>query len=102
MRSRYAAYALGDANYIIATTDPAGPMWEPDETTWRANIADFTSCTFRGVDILEHDTDGDRGSVRFRARLERDGEDLTFEEHSDFVRTGGRWLYHGPRGHVAG
>ena len=97
MRSRYTAYALGNDDYIIATTDPHGSMWEDDESAWRASIRDFSrGCDFRGVDVIEETIDGDEATVRFHARLHRGDEDVSFEELSVFVRRDGRWLYHAP------
>ena len=96
MRSRYTAYALGEADYIIATTDPEGPMWETDHDAWRASIAEFSrGCDFLGVEVLDASIDGDTGTVLFDARLTRRREDVSFEEHSTFVRREGRWLYQG-------
>ena len=97
MRSRYTAYARGDAAYIIDTTDPDGPMWEVDLPKWQTSIAAFhAQCTFGGVEILQTAHEGDEGSVRFVARLDQRGDDASFEEHSTFVRRDGQWLYHGP------
>lgn len=96
MQSRYTAYALGNASYIIATTDPDGPMWETDHDAWRASIADFSrGCDFLGVHVLDESADGDDGTVHFHALLSRRREDVSFQEHSIFARRGGRWLYWG-------
>lgn len=95
MRSRYAAYAVGKVDYIRATTDPNGPQWEPDEERWNASIRHFSRNTrFVGLQILDHQEDGDRGMVRFYARLSHAGQDASFGEESQFVRRDGRWLYH--------
>lgn len=94
MRSRYAAYALGLADYLIATTDPDGPRWETDEAAWRASIAAFGRGTrFEGLRILGSGEEGDTGWVHFRAILSRDGRDTSFSERSTFVRRDGRWRY---------
>ncbi len=43
MRSRYSAYAAGEAAYILATTDPLGPHFERDEAAWlRSQISFFS------------------------------------------------------------
>ena len=92
MRSRYAAYSLGLVDYIIATTDPEGPQWKDDRAVWEASITAFHSASrFTGLVLLEQTED----TVRFRAGLEQQGQDLSFEEHSRFVQRDGRWLYHG-------
>lgn len=95
MRSRYAAYALGLVDYILQTTDPHGPMWEPDEAGWRASVLAFHArCQFPGVTILEAPTPvGDHGTVTFHARLRSGGRDVGFTERSRFVRRDGCWLY---------
>jgi len=94
MRSRYAAYAFGDADYIISTTDPDGPVWESDDAAWRESVLEFSkSHDFLGVDVLSEDVEDDRGTVRFHARLRRGRENASFEETSEFVRRDGQWLY---------
>ena len=35
MRSRFAAYALGLVDHIVATTDPKGPQWQRHAASWR-------------------------------------------------------------------
>lgn len=95
MRSRYSAYALGLTDYILATTDPTGPHFEPDTAAWRASVARFSAETrFQGLDVLASSEHGDEGAVRFRAHLEREGRDVSFGETSQFRRVNGRWLYH--------
>ncbi len=92
MRSRFAAYALGLADYIIHTTDPQGPQWVADEGVWKASITRFHQSTrFLGLRVLETGPD----TVRFRAELEQLGQDASFEELSRFVQREGRWLYQG-------
>lgn len=95
MRARYSAYALGDAAFIITTTEPDGPQWEPDEAAWRASITTFTrSFRFRGVTILDAPlAGGDVGFVTFTAHLEAGGVDRSFTERSRFVLRD-RWRYH--------
>ena len=100
MRSRYAAYALGRTDYIVATTDPGGPQWqgEPggDTAPWEADIRRFCETTrFVGLRILEApEPVGDEGTVSFRAELEQGGRDASFAERSRFTRADGRWRYH--------
>lgn len=95
MRSRYAAYAVGAVDYLIATTDPAGPQWRVDRSAWAEEIELFCTRTrFEKLTVRASTTHEDRGEVRFFAKLSRDGEDVSFAEHSHFTRVGGRWLYH--------
>jgi SEC-C motif-containing protein len=98
MRSRYAAYAAGDVDYIIATTDPQGPQFEHDRAAWARSIAAFCEATrFEQLEIRASSPVVDEhGEVEFFARLSRGGEDVSFVERSVFVRRDGRWLYVGP------
>ena len=90
MKSRYSAYALGIADYIITTTHPQCPEYNDDTARWKAEIAAFSRhTTFHKLDILAYDTDGEEASVHFIARLSSG----TLEEKSRFVRKEGRWLY---------
>ena len=94
MRSRYAAYAKGEVDYIVDTTDPSGEAWDEPVAEWRADIRRFgRDAQFMGVEILEASTDGDTGEVLFHAKLRADGRDASFSERSTFVRRDGRWLY---------
>jgi SEC-C motif domain protein len=96
MRSRYAAYAKGDAAYIQRTTDPDGPLFEQDTAAWTESILRFhRSFRFKGVRILDAPpADGDVGSVTFHARLDAEGRDGSFEERSRFTKADGQWHYH--------
>lgn len=96
MRSRYAAYAKEEVDYVVETTDPNGPVWQEPLAQWRADIRRFGRDTeFVGVDILDTSVDGDRAEVEFRAKLRSDGRDTSFVERSEFVRREGRWFYWG-------
>ncbi len=94
MRSRYAAYAVGAIEYVLATTHPDGPQYEDDRVRWAADVQRFCQTTrFEGLEILASHEEGDRGEVTFTAHLSRDGKDVSFSERSSFVREDGRWLY---------
>jgi SEC-C motif-containing protein len=87
MRSRYAAFAVGDAAYLLATwhprTRPARIDLDPAQVWTRLRILGAV----RGGSA---DTDGE---VTFRAHYRVGGEPATLREHSRFVRVDGRWLY---------
>jgi SEC-C motif-containing protein len=104
MRSRYAAYALGLADYIIDTTDPEGPAWEgeaagadagPPRAAWRGGILRFARGTrFVGLTIVATTASGPgSGTVHFRADLVQAGRAVVLEEVSRFVHRGGNWRY---------
>jgi SEC-C motif-containing protein len=80
MRSRYSAFACGDADYLFRTwhprTRPAEVTVDPD-TVWTA---------------LEV-TDGATDEVEFTAHFEVDGRPDAMHARSRFERRGGRWLY---------
>ena len=96
MRSRWSAYSIGASDYIIATTDPQGPLFRADTARWREEIAAFSANTrFEKLVIRELGPVREgRGSVEFFAKLSRDGQDASFTERSSFVERDGRWLYH--------
>lgn len=96
MRSRYTAYALGKAGYVMRTTDPAGPHHRADARAWQAEIEDWCARTeLVGLEVLASDEDGDVGHVTFRAHVRQGGQAGVMEERSLFFRKDGRWLYHG-------
>jgi SEC-C motif-containing protein len=83
MRSRYTAFAVGDAGYLLHT-------WHP--TTRPSTVA--TGAGWLRLEVLESsggllDVEGE---VWFRAHA----RDRVVEERSRFVREGGRWMYVGP------
>ena len=86
MRSRFSAFALGDAGYLLASwhpsTRPAGLELDPGLRWYRLDIVGTT----RGG-ILD-----DVGTVHFRAYFKGDAVGVQ-EEDSRFVREGRRWFY---------
>ena len=95
MRSRYAAYALGDADYIMATTAADSPHREPDAEAWRDSLQQFSAqMRFAGLTILDAPEPGpSEAFVTFRAELYAGSRDASFTERSRFVRESGRWVY---------
>jgi SEC-C motif-containing protein len=96
MRSRYTAYAIGRADYLLATWDPA---------TRPARLRLDPELRWTGLEILDRREPGDdarartgTGSgtaevefiARFRQAGEREGQ---VHERSRFDRHGGRWYY---------
>lgn len=87
MRSRFSAFALGLAEYLLASwhpdTRPAG--FEPDAgVTWRR---------LQIVDTVAGGADDETGVVEFRASYRGPEGAGLVHERSRFVRVDGRWLY---------
>lgn len=87
MRSRYSAFALGDAAYLLrtwhSTTRPPALDLDPD-VRWT------------GLDVLATADGGllaAEGTVRFRASFVQAGIAGTQEERSRFARENGDWRY---------
>lgn len=93
MRSRYSAYALRLVDYIVATTDPQGPLYMADREQWLSSIAAFCDHTrFTGLKI--HDfVEGEPAYVTFTAYLMQGDQDASFTEKSSFHKRDGQWLY---------
>jgi SEC-C motif domain protein len=90
MRSRYSAFAVGDAGYLLRTWHPAGRP--------RTLTLDPAQRWTR-LAVLETNDGGlfdGAGTVRFRAMYTAGGQRGALDETSRFVRDGGRWLYLGP------
>ncbi|MEJ5868545.1 YchJ family metal-binding protein [Pseudokineococcus sp. 5B2Z-1] len=93
MRSRYSAFAVGDAAHLLRTwhpsTAPSGPgggLDLDDDVRW-LHLA-----------VTEVERGGpfdDEGVVAFEAVARAGGRRHVQRERSAFVREGGRWLYVG-------
>lgn len=92
MKSRYSAYAVGDARYIMRTTHPENPDRSDDRQAWRKAILEFCRANdFLGLEILDFSRiERDRATVEFAATLSGG----TIREKSLFLREEGVWLYH--------
>jgi SEC-C motif domain protein len=95
MRSRYVAYVGGLVDYLIETTDPAGPQWRANDEIWRQELEAYAQATeFTGLDVLDTGFDLQGGFVHFAVTYRQRGEELGFSERSRFTRIDGRWRYH--------
>lgn len=89
MRSRYAAFALGNAPYLLRTQAPVA-----DEDRFRRDVqAMREGCRFLGLTILHTETAESDGEVLFYARIFERGKDKSFAELSRFSRHGSAWRY---------
>ncbi|MEV0643693.1 YchJ family metal-binding protein [Phytomonospora sp. NPDC050363] len=87
MRSRFTAFAIGDAPYLRRT-------WHASGRPGRIDLDPGTR--FTRLEILGTTGGGlfdKEGTVHFRAHYVEDGHAGVVEEDSRFVREGGRWLY---------
>ena len=87
MRSRYSAYAHGDADYLFRTWHP---RTRPVDVTVDAGI---TWTGLKVTDTVAGGTDDDCGEVEFTARFESAGRAGEMHERSRFERRAGRWFY---------
>jgi SEC-C motif domain protein len=87
MRSRFSAFAVGDADYLLAS-------WHP--STRPASLDLDSETRWIRLDIVDRTAGGpfdDRGEVAFEARYRGPEERGVLRERSRFVREGGRWFY---------
>ncbi|MFT7880310.1 MAG: YchJ family metal-binding protein [Sulfurimonas sp.] len=90
MKSRYSAYATGNAEYIIKTTHPENPDYTDDHKSWKKEIDLFTQHTeFLGLKIMEFIKGEMEAYVTFEASLSSG----VLIEKSRFLKCDGRWLY---------
>jgi SEC-C motif-containing protein len=80
MRSRYAAYALGETDYVFRTWHP---RTRPDD------VEPTPGLTWTGLDVLGAAGD----EVEFVARYETAAGPGRLHERSRFEQRGGRWVY---------
>ena len=87
MRSRYSAFAVGDAAHLLAT-------WAPE--TRPASLELDTSVRWYRLDIVRATHGGladSEGTVEFVAHFRADGVTAQQHEISRFAKRSGRWLY---------
>jgi SEC-C motif-containing protein len=85
MRSRYAAYALHDERYLLAT-------WHAG--TRPAQVKPDPAVKWLGLEVRAHrQADADHAEVEFAARYRVAGRAARMQERSRFVREAGRWYY---------
>lgn len=96
MRSRFAAYALNNPDYIVATTHPASPQYSENKFSWKRSISQFSkSSSFHKLEILDVKEQNTLATVTFTAYITQDNIDCTFSEKSFFEFFRGRWFYRG-------
>jgi SEC-C motif domain protein len=83
MRSRYSAFAVQDADYLLAT-------WHPSTSPDSVDLGNVLS--WLSLQIIAASGD----EVEFVARFAGPAGRGFIREHSKFVELGGRWFYLGP------
>lgn len=92
MRSRYSAYVVQDADYLVAT-------WHPSvcyESLKSDLCAGFTpTIKWLGLTVYEHtdNADSTEGFVSFVARFQDGLDENAIIERSRFLKESGRWYY---------
>lgn len=87
MRSRFTAFAAGDAAYLLTTWHPRTRPAELDLDPARRWLR---------LDVLATGAGGpfdDTGTVEFEAHYRRAGQRGAMHERSRFTRVGGAWRY---------
>jgi SEC-C motif-containing protein len=87
MRSRYTAFARGDAEHLLRT-------WHPDTRPVELDLD--PSVRWTGLEIVDRAGGGlfdTEGTVEFRAHHREGPRTGVLHERSRFVRDSGRWLY---------
>lgn len=87
MRSRYSAFARGDADYLFRTWHP---RTRPADVTIDPGIAWIG---LEVVDTVAGGPDDDLGEVEFVAHFENEDRRGRLHERSRFQRRAGRWFY---------
>ncbi len=87
MRSRYCAFVVADAAYLLATwhstTRPGSLELHPDVRWTGLDVVGTTGGSLLGAE----------GTVEFRAHYRVGGQAGTQHENSRFVREDGQWRY---------
>jgi SEC-C motif-containing protein len=96
MRTRFAAFAMKDAEYLVRTMHADHEERAlPRETLLRILKASASTHKYMGLSILDTREPDDRGIARvlFLANLFEKGRDRSFVELSEFAYDGEGWRY---------
>jgi SEC-C motif domain protein len=86
MRSRYCAYVLARADYLLAT-------WHPTSRPPVLALDTVEPVQWLGLKVIRTEQHADTGVVEFVARHKLNGKAHRLHEVSQFVKENGRWLY---------
>ena len=94
MKSRFSAFAVLIADYIIFTTHQNNPDFTTDLKSWTNDILNFSKNTrFERLEILDFIEGEVESFVTFKATLFQDNTDISFIEKSRFLKVEEKWLY---------
>lgn len=89
MRSRYTAYTRANINYIVRTMKaPANVDFDPESARKWAKRSRWLK-----LEVLNTSTQGDLGSVEFRAHYSLANQKHVIHEISEFRKDDGNWYY---------
>lgn len=94
MKSRFSAFAVLIADYIIFTTHENNSDYISDLKSWNQDIMNFSKNTrFERLEILDFIEGEVESFVTFKATLFQDKNDISFIEKSRFLKTEEIWKY---------
>ena len=94
MKSRFSAFAVLIADYIIFTTHENNSDYISDLKSWNQDIMNFSKNTrFERLEILDFIEGEVESFVTFKATLFQDKNDISFIEKSRFLKVEGIWKY---------
>ena len=94
MKSRFSAFAVLIADYIIFTTHENNSDYISDLKSWNQDIMNFSKNTrFERLEILDFIEGEVESFVTFKATLFQDNTDISFIEKSRFLKVEGIWKY---------
>ena len=94
MKSRFSAFAVLIADYIIFTFLLNNSDYISDLKSWNQDIMNFSKNTrFERLEILDFIEGEVESFVTFKATLFQDNTDISFIEKSRFLKVEDKWLY---------
>ena len=94
MRSRFTAFSLKEADYLVRTLAAEKVAEKGGETSLRKELYHtMIQVAWLGLKVMDTDMDGpDRGIVEFAAFFDRAGRLGQLHERSRFIKEGGEWV----------
>ena len=94
MKSRFSAFAVLIADYIIFTTHENNSDYISYLKSWNQDIMNFSKNTrFERLEILDFIEGEVESFVTFKATLFQDNTDISFIEKSRFLKVEDKWFY---------